>query len=241
MQVLLKGIILNVVKLSDHKLICKIYTREKGLRSYLTRSGSSSKSKIKPAVLLPLNQVDINVSEKENRDLGNLTEIRCNYIYTQIPSDIQKISLSAFINELLIKCLKESESNPELFDFLSASLQKLDLTSESIRNFHLNFMLQLSKHLGFFPNNNYNSANPVFDFMNGSFIENIPSHPYYIKNEEAKQFSALLEENESDEKKFIPNKEQRQLLLTQLLTYYKLHIPGLNELKSLSVLKETFA
>lgn len=238
---MLTGIVLSVVKLADKKIICKLYTKESGLRSYLSTVSNSSKSKIKPAQLLPLNQVEIIVSERENRELGRMSEMRCTSLYTQLHLDMKKMSIVAFITELLNKCLKEAESNPELFHFITQAMNKLDLETDNFSDFHLVFMLEISKYLGFFPNNNYSKEEQIFDLMNGAFVACIPSHPHFLKGEEARAISELIKSSEAQGIIRIDGSSQRRNTLHTLVNYYKLHVPGFGELKTISVLRDTLA
>ena len=241
MQKALTGIVLSVVKLADKKIICKLYTREHGLRSYLSTVSHSAKSKIKPAHLLALNQVEIIVSERENRDLGRMSEMRCTKLYLQLHLDVKKMSIAVFISELLNKCLRESESNPELFDYITQAMSSLDSETGNVNDFHLEFLLQLSKYLGFFPNNNYSEEEKIFDLMNGIFVATVPSHPHFLKGEEALSFSELIKASESQEIIKSYGTGQRRNALHTLINYYKLHVPGFGELKTIPVLRDTLS
>src|ERR1700741_511049 len=139
-----KGVVFHNIKYADKKIISKIYTRDHGMQSYMVNVGSSAKSKIKPALLLPLNQLEMEVFSKENKDLGRISEARCFYQYSGLGTDLQKSSIGAFLNEVLYRSIVEEESNPNLFDFIVHTLQWLDVTHEPVSNFHLYFMAELS-------------------------------------------------------------------------------------------------
>ena len=62
-----KGIILHTIKYADKKVICKIYTRDFGVQAYIVNVGNSARSKIKPAILLPLTQLELEVFSKQNK------------------------------------------------------------------------------------------------------------------------------------------------------------------------------
>ena len=89
------------VRYGDKKIISKIYTLNWGLQSYLINFGSSSKSKIKLAHVLPLNQVDLEVSNREKNEVNRITEIRVNYLYTDLTQNIYKNCIASFINEII--------------------------------------------------------------------------------------------------------------------------------------------
>ena len=102
-------------------------------------------------------------------------------------------------------------------------------------------MYYLSKHLGFLPINNYVEENKFFDLTNGLFLKNPPNHPDYLNKEESALFAHFLEKMEGNDEFQCTHKAQRKLLLDILITYFKIHIPGMSDMKSLSVLRETFA
>jgi len=235
-----KGVVFHNIKYADKKIISKIYTRDHGMQSYMVNVGSSAKSKIKPALLLPLNQLEMEVFSKENKDLGRISEARCFYQYSGLGTDLQKSSIGAFLNEVLYRSIVEEESNPNLFDFIVHTLQWLDVTHEPVSNFHLYFMAELSKHLGFYPQNNYSAGEHTFDMVEGSFISYTPSHPNFLDKQQAKDFSGLFYLTLQNLNDFKVSKEQRIYLLNNLIRYYKLHVAGLKEIKSLAVLQATF-
>ncbi len=235
-----KGIILHTIKYGDKKVICKIYTRDFGLQSYMVNVGSSARSKIKPALLLPLNQLELEVFSKQNKDLGRINEARCFYQYSDLSLNMAKNTISVFINEILYRSLHEEESNYELFDFIVHSFQWLDMSTLPVFNFHLFFLAALCKHLGFYPHNNYSSTENVFDLQEGVFIPGIPAHPHYLDKQESKDFSELFSLGLNDLTTYSIHKQQRNTLLNTLIRYYRLHVPGLKEIKSLAVLQATF-
>src|ERR1043165_5441661 len=90
--------------------------------------------------------------------------------YTSLHLVFTKNCIALFIQELLHKVLKEQEADEDLFDFLKNSLMILDLKKENYFNFHLCFMLQLSRYLGFYPQGKYSDSTSVFDLQEGTFI-----------------------------------------------------------------------
>jgi DNA repair protein RecO (recombination protein O) len=236
-----RGIVLHNVKYADKKIISRIYTREQGIRSYMVNVSSSAKSKLKPALLLPLNQLEMEVFAKENKDLGRISEVRCTYQYTGLGTDMYKNAVASFINEVLYRCIHEQESNPFLFDFIEHSLQWLDVTHEPVYNFHLYFMAELSRYLGFYPQNNYNETENIFDLAEGVFIPFSPAHPDFLTGIQSKDFSDLFSVNLHSIAEYQINREQRLSLLSNLIHYYRLHVPGLKEFKSLAVLQATLS
>ena len=85
-----------------------------------------------------------------------------------------------YVSELLTKTITEQEQNEALFDFIVRSLLWLDLVEQDYANFSLFFTLELTRHLGFYPKANHQTGY-CFDMMEGSFVHDLPVHPYYFE------------------------------------------------------------
>jgi len=240
MQQTIQGIILQNTKYQDKKNILKIYTLQHGLQSYAIHIGRSKSSKIKPAHILALNQIEFIEHTRKTREVQKISEMHVTHIYQQLFSDLNKNCISVFLNEVLIKSLKEQHENAELYFFVSEKLKELDTSAKNISNFHLHFLIGLAKHLGFYPNNNYTQKLCLFDLQEGIFSADVPLHPYYCDSEISFQFNKLITANFNEVD--IPFSAQtRSELLKTLLLFYRLHVPNFGEMKSLQVLKEVLA
>lgn len=232
-----KGIVFQHVQYSETSIIVKIFTEVFGLRSYIVKGIRSKHSKTKLALFQPLNLLDLVVYQKENKSINYLREVKVSFPYHSIPVDMFKRSILLFLDELLVKSIKEESANKALFDWLYHSLTWLDLSDKNLINFHLIFTLQLTRMLGFYPKKTFENRN-IFDLREGLFTDTKPDHPNFISGEEASKFSGLLETNlESPYNLELTTAERRKLLET-LIFYYQLHIPSFGEMKSLKVLKQ---
>jgi DNA repair protein RecO (recombination protein O) len=233
-----KGIVFHYVQYSESSIIVKIFTEEFGLQSYIVKGIRSKHSKTKLALFQPLNLLDLIVYHKENKSINYLQEVKVAFPYHSIPVDMLKRSISMFLNELLVKAVKEEAANKPLFDWLYHSLTWLDLSEKNLMNFHLIFAMQLSRMLGFYPKKPTEKDWVSFDLREGSFSKSTPEYGEYISGEIAAKFANLIETTlETPANIQLTNTERRQLL-DILLAYYRLHIPTFGELKSVKVLKE---
>jgi len=231
------GIVLGRIKYSETSVIARIYTRHFGLQSYLLKGVRSSKSKIKMNLLGHLSLVEIVVYHSERSQLQHLKQIRSAYNYTSIPFDVRKSSIALFLNEILNKSIIEVEPSPNLFDFIVNTIQILDVMEDHFSDFHLLFMLQLSKHLGFYPRENFTAFQPVFDLKEGLFRAGIPNHPDFINAPLSENFFRLLNTGFNEMAGLKISTETRRQLLETLITYYGLHLPSFKDIKSHEVLK----
>lgn len=232
-----KGIVLSFVKYSESSVIARIYTKDFGLQSYMAKGVRSRKSKSKIALFEPLSLVEIIAYHNENKTIHTLKEIRSYYSYQSIPFDEIKRSILFFLDEILINTIKEESSNESLYDWLAHSLTWFDLSEDIALNFHLAFMIQLSRFLGFYPKKGGTANHRFFDLESGVFINSIPKTPNYLNEEITFIFNKLYESSFEEASKLQINSSQRRQIINGLVNYYKIHFPGFKDLKSLGVLK----
>lgn len=232
-----KGIIFHTLPYSDNRVIAKIYTEEFGLRSYIVTVSRSKKGKIKNSLLQPLTQVDVVADYRGNKTLHSIREISVRVPYQHLHEDIIKTSLALFVAEVLYKSVREEESNPQLFSFLSHSLLILDLQQEGVANFHLVFLLQLTKYLGFFPQENNAGPNSVFDLRDGVFRPTFKDHPMFMDAPESRVLEHLLPLNFENMHTLPLSGEARRVVVKHLLRYFELHLDTVHDIKSHHVLE----
>lgn len=232
------GIVLQTTKYSESSLIVKIYTRDFGLQSYIVSGVRNKKSKNKASLFQPLALVDLIISGNEKTALQRITEINNSLPYANIPYDIIKSSIALFLNEVVLKALKDSDPDEDLFEFLKSSLLILDIEQQSSANFHLFFMAQLSRFLGFYPHGIYSDNTSIFDLRAGTFVNFIPQHPHYLNAVLSSLLSQLLSLGYNHIGNFKIDKLERKQLLRALALFYQLHISSFNNIKSLEVLEE---
>ena len=143
-----------------------------------------------------------------------------------------------FLTEILFKTLRQSEPDESLFLFVENSILQFDCCQTGIQNFHLIFLLKLTRYLGFEPN--VEEFGEYFDLLNGVFQDFKPAHVHFLMPEVTLNFKKLLEIDYSSLDKLILSRENRMVLLLSIIEYYRLHIPEFQQLQSLSVLQGLF-
>lgn len=233
-----RGIVLQTFPYTDSSVIAKIYTELFGLQSYLVNAVHSKKSGTKINLLQPLSLVECVVYKKERKQLQRIKEIRSEHPYVSIPLDIVKSSIALFLNEILYKSIREEECDQALFEFIHGSLRVLDLDPGRCSNFHLYFMVELSRYLGFYPQGNFSEEGRYFDMQEGLFKPFEPSHPLYLDPALSWQLSALMKSNYARAASLNISLSERKQLLEKLITYFELHLVSIRDIKSHRVLEE---
>lgn len=235
-----RGIVLHTLPYSDSTVVAKIYTEEFGLRSYLVNAAHSRRSNTRSRLLQPLFLVELIVYEKENRQLHRVKEIRSEIQYKNY-EDMRRNSILLFLDEVLCHVIKEEEKNPLLFEFLHSSLQMLDVMPGSPSNFHLSFLLQLSKYLGFYPRGESSEFAPCFDLVAGEFVPEGSGRPEHLGPEISRLLTQVNRANYQDTCQMKFSADQRRQLLQGILLFYSIHIEGFPSMKSVGVLEEVLA
>jgi DNA repair protein RecO (recombination protein O) len=238
MQVTTKAIVFSAIKYGDTSLIVKVFTASDGIKSYLLRGVlSSRKGKLKTAYFQPLAQLEIVANHRNKGTLETLREAKVYYHYQSLYTDIAKNAMTLFLAELLVNSIREEERNEELFEFLEASLQWLDMHKD-VANFHLFFMLLITKFLGFYPDVDQIDK-PYFDLLEGDFVSVESLNPM-LRGKNIYYFKTFLGINFDGIHKVKMKKTNRQELLKSLILYFELHLQGFRKPKSLAVLNEVF-
>ena len=237
MLVKTKAIVISSLKFQEKSLIVKCFTLSDGLKSYFVRDAfSSRKSNQKIAYFQPFSILEIEAVHKNKGTLENFKEIKLAIPFQTIHNTITKSTIVLFLSEMMHFSIHEEEENGALFTYLETALLWLDAHDE-IANFHLIFLLEATKYLGFYPDNTDIDL-PYFEMTEGVFtpfnaISSLSQH-------ETQLFKKLLSlKFESDLKTF--HVIERQLLLKILIDYYSFHLEGFRKPKSLDVLKEVFS
>jgi DNA repair protein RecO (recombination protein O) len=237
MLVKTKAIVISSIKYQEKSLIVKCFTLSDGLKSYFVRDAfSSRKSNQKIAYFQPFSILEIEAVHKNKGTLENFKEIKLAIPFQTIHNTVTKSTIVLFLSEMMHYSIHEEEENEALFTYLETALLWLD-AHDDMANFHLIFLLEATKYLGFYPD--FTDIDlPFFEMTEGVFT---PFHAISsLSQHETQLFKKLLSlKFESDLKTF--HVIERQLLLKILIDYYSFHLEGFRKPKSLDVLKEVFS
>ena len=238
MQITTRAIVLSSLKYGDTSLIVKAFTQSDGVKSYLLKGVlTSKKAKIRPAYFLPLMQLEIVANHKNKGNLESLREVKVAVPYQTMHTDIVKNSVVLFLAEMLGNSIQEQEQDKSLFNYLEYSFRWMDIHKLS-PNFHILFLLNLTKYLGFYPDTSYSNS-PFFDLLEGSFSKT-PSLNPLIQSKNLDGFKRFLGTDFDALSTIQLTKSNRRELLKTVIHYYRLHVDGFREPKSLAVLNAVF-
>ena len=150
MTIRTRSIVLNQLRYGDSSLIVDLYTENMGRQTVFVKGAFGKKSRMRSALFQPLHLLEIDLHHRANRQMQRISNPNICYPFQTIHFNPVKCCIAMFITEVLYKTLKEEEANSEMFDFLYYSIQTLDLNEHGTANFHLAFLVQFSRYLGFY-------------------------------------------------------------------------------------------
>ena len=222
-------------------MIVDLFTESRGRMSFVTRQGHTRRTHQPAAYWQALSQIEFQAEVRPTVAMPRLREVRLYYSYQHLPLSPVKSTIALFLAEFLSAALREEKQNEPLYRYIESSLQWFDEARfpTAIANFHLVFLMHLSRFIGIYPN--LEDPTRFFDLQGGTYQPACPSHAYYIKEVEALTIPLLFRMNYSTAHLFRLSASQRRRILDVLNTYYRLHLPNFPQLKSMEVLHEVFA
>jgi len=233
------AIILSKVRYQDNDLIVKCLTRDLGVVSYMIKNISmSKKSKNKFAFFQLLNILDLETNYNPNRSIQYIKDLKIKYNFTSLHTNIYKSSVVMFLSEILSNIIHIETKDMELFDFIEKSLIWYD-KSEDSSTFYLIFLMKITYYLGFYPDCTNMSCN-YFNLEEGLF-ESSKNSQYVIEGSSLVLFKLILGIKFDSNKLPFIDKTNKKDILKNILIYFKLHVDGFKDPKSLKVLNQIFA
>lgn len=231
------GIVLHSFRYGETSIIARVFTRELGLQSYLVPGVRKAKASIRQNLFQPLTMVDMVVYHREKPGLQRIKEINCPETYSSIPYDIMKSSIAIFLSEMLTKSLKEQDPNPDMYDYISDALRFLDHTNDRVTDFHLVFLMHLSRYLGFQPRNNFDATHCYFNLREGFFQTTYSGGHDCLDRDLSRIFHQVNVADLTGVGSLSILSDSRRSLLQKTIDYYRFHLDGFQEVRSHFVLE----
>ena len=246
-----EAIVLRAIKYGEQKMIVHMFTREHGRLSFVATLPRSARAKLKKQYFQPLTLLYIESDVRQNLQLQKLADAALLAPLPSLLGDASKLAISLFVSEFLYYALRDEQQNGPLFDYVRSSIEWLDACPSAFANFHLVFLMRLSRFLGFFPNleevvrgerrGERIDRAVFFDLRAACFTATAPLHCDFLMPEEADHIRLLMRMDFPTMHLFRLSQAQRRRILEILLLYYRLHMPQMPDLRSVEVLQELFA
>ena len=230
-----EGIILQKTDYSESSLIIKMLTPHEGVQSFIFQ-GAKQKNK-KGNLISPMAVLSVDYYKRNDSQLAKIRSVEPALVYKNMPFDPYRSSILFFMNEILIKTIKDKGRDEDLFTFIRSILEILDL-SDHISNFPIKFLYRLTKYLGFYPQETEGGI--YLDLQEGKYQKYEPNHPFYLSKERSKLLLELNKYKMDGELDLKITLADRRALIQDLLKYYRVIIDNFEEVQSITILEATF-
>lgn len=232
-----KGIVLHSLRYAETSVIIKVLTRSHGLQAYIVPGVRKARSKAPNNLFQALTLIDLVAYHKNKGGLQHIKEVSCAQSYASIPYDILKSSVAIFLSEMLVKSLKEGDANPDMFDYVTEALLYFDQIRDKSADFHLYFLIQLTRFLGFQPRNNFDLAHSFFNLKEGLFQRDFDDNNTCLDKQQSLIFHQINTSGLRQLGELSISGSLRRSLLKKTIDYYSHHLEGFHEVRSHLVLE----
>ena len=236
-----QAIVLHAIKYGETRLIVDMFTRQHGRLSFIVSLPKSPKAKVRKQFFQPLTMLEIEADLRPKIQLQKIRDVRLAVPFITIPFDPNKLSISLFIAEFLYHALRGEQQNAPLYDYVANSIIWLDSQDVRYANFHLVFLMRLSRFLGFYPNLDHYQVGDYFDLRESIFTSQPPMHRDFLMPQEAEKIQVMMCMDFPTMHLYKMSHHERNRLLEVSLTYYRLHLPDFPEMKSVEVLRDMYS
>ena len=235
-----QAIVLHAIKYGETRLIVDMFTKVFGRQAFIVSIPKTPKGKVKKQFFQPLTILEIETDIRPRQQLQKLHDVRLAAPFASIPFEPDKLAISLFVAEFLYYALRSEQRNELLYEYLENSIVWLDDQQSSFANFHLVFLLRLTRFLGFYPNLDDYKDGDYFDLRESVFMPVPPVHRDFLHPEEAQKVQLMMRMDFPTMHLFRMSHQERNRLLEVSLKYYRLHLPDFPEMKSIEVLQALY-
>lgn len=225
-----KAIVLGAINYNDTYKIMSLYSLALGKISVLWKYSKTKRNSFP----LPFTEIEL-IATKTNK--GTLYKLKdfsfINHSHNIHLSSV-KMNITIFLCEIIIKVISFTEEDQKLYSFLSRAMAELNVVEDGKENFHIYFLIELTKYIGINPTINTEERKRIFSLIDGCFVN---SSNMGLSEPESCFLRNLYRINIRNIHLFKLNRIQRNMIIDYIMKYYKIHLVGLSEIKSLEVLR----
>ena len=231
-------IVLHTLRYGDESIIAHVLTEAAGCITFIIRVTHARRARSPHVFFQPFALLDIAWEDHPRASMQRPKSVSVATPLVSIPYEMGKRGIALYLAEFLHHALRSEPASPSLFAYIYHSIEWLDATQGSVANFHLVFLLRLTRFLGLFPEVRTVLPNAYYDLDTCTFTALKPAHPHFLTPDEAARLPLLLRMRYETMHLFVLSAAERSRFLDLVGAYYQLHCPGFPELKSLQVLRQ---
>lgn len=217
------AIILRRFPYGDTSIIAHVFARETGKVSVIVK-GARRKGSIMAACFQPLSYLDIIYYHKDTRDIQTISKADFIQTWSRFSEDLNAVSMALTLLEITDKTMVNYDPHPELFDSLVAVISAFDIGSIPKNILYWHYQLRVLTIMGFKP-----------DISN----KELPDYGIIANKINSQHIlSLLLNTDLSDIPEIKISAVEKKTISNYIYDQFRRHFEGMNELKSMKVLRQ---
>ena len=226
-----KAIIVSSTKYGEDQRIFKCITENEGVEGFIVLAYKKSKTTNSRFSILS----GYDFTYRKQSSLYRITLADC--LFSFLEKDPKTMGIVFLLAEVLNRVLREGCKDHSMFLYIYNSLK--DFSNKQVPNtsFHLTFLMELTRHLGFYPNI-INSQHRFFDLKEGIFVDKQLSED--VLNEKSTKLIKSLLGMSFDKVRGKYTSVDKKHMTEVILKYYSIHLGPWEKFQSLEVLHSIF-
>lgn len=239
-----KAIVIQSTKFGDSSLIVHLYTELFGTISTIIKGARRTGKGGGKSVILQLgNILEISLNYQQQKGLQMLKDINVHYIPSGEKTNVLHHALVSFICEMIHKTSNTADPVPEIFELAEQTIIAIhEASNEELKLLAHFFCIKMAEIYGFGVQDNYTSASPYLNLLDGNFGNVYTNEGNCCSMQESNLIFELIRcEQTNDLGGIASSLPQRRDTLQKLLLYLKIHLPQMGEMRSVAVIQSLFS
>ncbi|MCC8037905.1 MAG: recombination protein O N-terminal domain-containing protein [Bacteroidales bacterium] len=236
----LDAVVLRAVRHSDARWVVTLLTRQRGPLAFLVAMGATAGARRRRAVLAPMNVIELEGDIRPNRSLHTMRGAQPETPLPSLATHPVKIIMAQLMAEVLAAATRDEQHDPLLYDFARYSVLELEGLEEkgiALANFHLAFLVGLTRFVGIEPDFTDVEPGATFSLDEGRMAWGTPNT---LSPTETAFAARLARMNYRTSRVFHLTRRERNDILDGILRYYSLHGIPLMSLRTVALAREIY-
>ena len=229
------GIVLRSMRYRESSMILDVLTEARGMESYVIGGVRKQKTRLHGGLLQIMNQISFVAYESTKANLQRMKEFKLSRVYDDLPYQMPKSALGQFAIEVIHKSIHKYDERSPLYAYLKSFLDHLDGTNESLKNLGIQYLIDLSRLLGFGIQQRNEVGHTYFDLQEGWFAKDFYSEWRSLDKKQSNYLVDFLRSDWLTCREIDITVEERRIFLKKLLRYFEIHVEHFREINSLNV------
>lgn len=235
-------LVLSTLRSGTDRLLVRALSRTAGRVTLSIPLTHSQRASLRHTLFRPFALLEVSWEASPLTSIYRPRTARSTSRQDSILASPDKTAIVIFLAEFLTYATAEGDSGEQFFDYVNYAIEWLETAQSGYANFHIVFLFRLTRFLGIQPNwESQQGTGRYFDLDAAEYTDRRPAHRAFLEGEDARAVGQLARLNFATMHLLHISGQQRSHILHVLISFYRLHLPGLPTPKSLEVLETVFA